>query len=278
MHMQFSLETLAALATIIGTLIGVLALIQSSSWLVLSALVFACIAIGAGLYARRERMTLNSASTVIEGYSIDSLNIANLRRRVNKTFVIQEAHHTVRIKGEDLEIAWKYSGFCKVDQVSSMEFSIDSEGKSKFEDLNCVAFDLGHDPEMRHRILPTLVGSDGISKKISVAFLEPLRLNEPFGILLKCTLPRCVAAGFGYYTSTLSFAQDHVRRCVTHLTFEGPPPRWVRVYESTSKRPNELRKTLVPSKQETGACEYIDVAENRPGQSATVYAFWRDSI
>src|ERR1700685_2037577 len=105
--MSFSLETLAALATIIGTLIGVLALIQSSAWLVLSALLFACIAIGFGLYARRERLTLNSAATVIEGYSIDSLNIANLRRRVNRTFVIQEAHHTARFTGEDLEITWR---------------------------------------------------------------------------------------------------------------------------------------------------------------------------
>ena len=131
---------------------------------------------------------------------------------------------------------------------------------------------------MEHRIRPLLVGTEGVSKKISVPFLEPLRANEPFGILLKCTLPNCFTSGFGYYTSTLSFAQDYVRRCVVQLIFVGVSPRWVRVYESTSKRPNEPRKILAPSRQDKNVCEYVDVAEDRPGQSATVYAFWRDSV
>lgn len=276
--MQFSLETLAALATIIGTVITVLALIQSSAWLLLTSLLIVCLSICAVLYARRQRLTLNAASTVIEGHSIDSLNIANLRRRVNRTFVIQEAHHTVRVKGEDLEITWKYSGYCRADRVSAMEFSIDSEDGTEFNQLDCVAFDLGHDLEMTHKIRPVLIGSDGISKKISVPFLEPLKKHQPFGVLLTCTLPRCVTAGFGYYSSTLSFAQRRVRRCVVHLMFEGPAPSWMRVYESTSKRPNELVKTLRPSRQRRGLCEYLDVIEDRHGQSARVYAFWRDSI
>jgi hypothetical protein len=276
--MVFSLETFAALATIIGTVIAVLATIQSSEWLVLVSSAIACLSLGAVFYARAARKKLNAASTVIEGHSIDSLNIANLRRRINRTFVIQEAHHTARIAGEHLEITWKYNGFCKAGLVSSMEFSIDSEGNTEFEKLDCVAFDLGRDPAMQHTIRPILVGTEGVSKKISVPFLEPLRGNEPFSILLRCTLPHCFTSGFGYYTSTLSFAQEHVRRCVVHLIFDGTPPRWVRVYESTSRRPNELRKSLAPTRLEAKMCEYIDVAENRPGQSATVYAFWRDSI
>jgi hypothetical protein len=85
---------------------------------------------------------------VIEGQSIDSLNIANLKRRVNRTFVVQEAMHTARIDGKNLEITWKYSGYCRAARTSTMEFSVDSEARTSFAELDCIAYDLGHDPEM----------------------------------------------------------------------------------------------------------------------------------
>jgi hypothetical protein len=276
--MQFTLESLASLATIAGLVITVLALLQSRAWLLLTSLFFVGVSIIAGLYARRERLVVNAASIVIEGHSIDSLNIANLRRRVNRTFVVQEAQHTVRISGEDMEITWTYSGFCKAHRESAIEFSIDSDNSTSFERLGCIAYDLGHDPEMMHVIHPLLVGTDGISKKVSVPFLEPVDAHESFGVLLKCTLPKCVKIGLGYYISTLSFAQDRVRNCVVRLIFAGPAPSSMRIYECAPRRPPALLKTLAPSRQEPSLSEYVDVVEDRPGQSARVYVFWRDAV
>ena len=276
--MQFSLESLAAAATIAGLVISLLALLHSRAWLILTSLLFVGLAVAVGLYARRGRQALDAASIVIEGQSIDSLNIANLRRRVNKTFVIQEAHHTARITGEDLEITWKYSGFCRAKHETAMEFSIDSQAGTPFAKLDCVAFDLGHDRDMTHAIRPVLIGTEGLSKKISVPFLEPLRANQSFSLLLKCTLPGCMTTGFNYYTSTLSFAQNHVPRCTVQLVFLGTTPSWVRVYESSLHHAAELVKTLAPSRQEPGLSEYLDVVENREGQSARVYTFFRDSV
>jgi hypothetical protein len=160
--MQFSLESLAALATIGGLIVSILALFQSRAWLLLTSLIVVCLAIGAVLYARRQRLTVATASTVIEGQSIDSLNIANLKRRVNRTFVVQEATHTARIEGKNLAITWKYSGYCRVARASTMEFSIDSEARTSFGELDCSAFDLGHDPGMSRQIRPLLIGTDGI--------------------------------------------------------------------------------------------------------------------
>jgi hypothetical protein len=90
----------------------------------------------------------------------------------------------VRIEGEDLEITWKYSGYCRAGRESAMDFSIDSDQRTAFKDLNCVEYDVGLDLEMAHRVYPVLIGSDGFSKKVSVPFLEPL----------KCTLQ-----GLHYY-------------------------------------------------------------------------------
>lgn len=275
--MQFTLESLVALATIVGTATSIFAVIQSRSWLVFTSLLFVCISIVVGLYARKKRLALNAASTEIEGYSIDSLNIANLKRRVNRTLVIQEAHHTARIEGENLEITWQYSGYCKADRETSIDFSIDSDDSTAFENLDCVGFDLVRDAGMVQPIRPLLVGSEGISRKLSVPFLEPLKAHDSFAVLLKCALPRCVKTGFGYYTSTLSFTQDRVRRCEVRLIFAGPTPSWLRVYECSAQRRPVLLKTLPPVRQATDSCEYLDIEEERPGQSARIYIFWRDA-
>ena len=48
--MRFSLEPLASLATIIGTVVSILALMQSSAWLVVAGVVFAGIGIAVVLY------------------------------------------------------------------------------------------------------------------------------------------------------------------------------------------------------------------------------------
>jgi hypothetical protein len=276
--MQFPVEAVAAWATIAGTAISLFALFQSKAWLVLTSFLFVVIAIAGILYGRSRRLALESASTMIEGRSIDALNLANLRRRVNRTFVIQEACHTARFEGADIAIEWQYAGYCRTDNETGMEFSIDSEGGTSFDELHCSAFDLGRDPEMRHEIRPLLIGTDGLSKKISVPFLEPLGANQPFKLLLKCALPRCVTPGMGYYTATLSFAQKRVPRCEVHLIFAGTPPEWVRVYDAAAGEKAKLLKSLRPARQEPGLTEYTDIAKNRRGQSALVYMFWRDSI
>ena len=197
--MQFSLQSLLTVASIVGTITSVLALIQSRSWLIFTSLLFVLLSITFGLYARKKRLALAAASTEIEGHSIDSLNIASLKRRVNRTLVIQEALHTAMIEGEDIDITWKYSGYCKSDGANSIDFSIDSDDNSVFENLNCVAFDLVRDPDMVRPIRPILVGSEGISRKLSVPFLEPVKVHGPFKVILKCRLLRCLKPGFGYY-------------------------------------------------------------------------------
>lgn len=276
--MSFTLESLAALATILGTILSVVALVESRKWLVLASFSLLAIAIGAGLYARRERHALRSAAITVEGRSIDALNVANLRRRVNRTLLVQEAHHTARIDGEDIEFEWTYSGFCRAKSESAMEFSVESEQQVPFDRLDCLAYDLQRDPKKLHPIRPLLIGADGVSKKISVPFLRPVRSKEAFGLMLRCTLPRATKAGFGYYSSTLSFEQDRVAVCIVRLIFVGSPPEWVRVYDCSTGTKPVLVKALSAAKSGGGQHEYIDEIVGARGQSARVYTFWREII
>jgi hypothetical protein len=153
------------------TLVG---LFQSRGWLAGLGAVFVCASIITVVYARSQRLRVGGASVEIEGISIDSLNAANLRRRVSKNFFVQSVHHIVTIEGSDLEIIWQYAGYCRSDSATSFEFSVDSEHSIPFSRLDCFGYDLKCDPERQHRIQPLLIGPDSISKKLAVPFLKPL--------------------------------------------------------------------------------------------------------
>ncbi len=268
-------EPLASWAKILGTLPSLIGLVESRGWLAGLSFLFIAVSIFAGLYARKERRILNSAAIKIEGRSIDSLNIANLRRRVNRSLVIQEAHQVAEIDGEKLRIKWVYSGYCRAGQETNMEFSIDSEKYIPFDALECCAYDLKHDPRKMHKIKPLLAGADGISKKVAVPFLEPLMANQPFSVLLECELPGCMRGGLDYYTSTLSFGQEQVRRCTVRLMFFGERPGWVRVYESSAAGGAKLLKDLRAARDDAECTEYVDAATDAKGQSARIYIFQR---
>ena len=111
--MESSQETFALWATILGTAIRVIGLIESRSWLTGLSVALLAAAVFAVFYARKKRGQLDSASVGVEGRSIDSLNLANLRRRLNRSLVIQEAHHEAEIKGEDITMRWSYAGYCR---------------------------------------------------------------------------------------------------------------------------------------------------------------------
>lgn len=273
--MQYLLPTLAAATALLGPLATILGLIQSRGWLTALGAVLFCIAILAIAYARTQRLRVDAASVEIEGISIDSVNAANVRRRVNRSLTIQAADHFATIDGADLDMVWRYAGFCRAARETAMEFSVDSGNTIPFERLDCYAYDLKRDPEKKHKIQPLLVGPDGISKKIAVPFLEPLRAQEPFDVMLHCRLPGTYRQGIGYYTSTLSFHQDRIGRSAVHLTFLRRKPDWVRVYDCDSRGRPHLVKNLSPVREDGETTEYLDEAENVAAQSVRIYLFRR---
>jgi hypothetical protein len=263
------------LTALIGPVVSLIGLIQSHGWLAGMGAVFASASIIALVYARSQRLRVDAASIEVEGISVDSANAANLRRRVNRSLTIQDVDHIVTIDGADLEMAWRYAGYCRASRETAMEFSVDSGNSIPFSRLDCFAYDLKRDPDKRHKIQPLLIGPDGISKKIAVPFLEPLLAQEPFDIMLRCRLPATYKPGIGYYTSTLSFDQKKVGRCTVHLTFLRQQPDWVRVYECDSSGRPRLLRDLRPVREDQEFSEYLDVGKDMQAQSIRIYVFRR---
>ena len=276
--MEYVPQALASIAAIVGPAATIIGLIHSRGWLAVVGAVFAAAAIAFYVYARRQNQRLNSAVIEIEGISIDATNAANLRRRVNRTLMIQSAEQSVTIDGPDLDMVWRYAGYCRADHETSLEFSVDSTHAIPFSDLDCYAHDLRRDPDKKHKIEPLLLGPDGISKKIAVPFLEPLRSNEPFDVSLHCRMPDTYRAGIGYYTSSLSLDQKRVGRLAVHLRFTRSRPKWVRVYSCEPAAGPRLLKSLYPVREDDDEIEYRDLAENLSAQSTRIYLFKRDEF
>jgi hypothetical protein len=261
--------------TIIGTIAGLFGVVQSDGWLAIIGAVVVAGSIGALAYANRQRELLQSAALRVAGRSIDSLNLASLRRRLNRSLVIQRAENLAVIDGEDLTVRWQCTGYCRADRETAIEFSIDADANIPFAELDCAAFDLRRDPRKEHAIRPMLVGPDGISKKIAVPFLAPLGSQEPFSVLLECRLPRCMKTGIDYYTTTFSFDQATVPQYSARLRFLRGLPQWVRVYECRAGGPVALLKDLRPGTSEGEIGEYVDTDENISAGSARIYVFLR---
>jgi len=271
-------DFLAYWTTVLGTVVAFFGLIQSLSWLAGIGALLVAGSVVAVAYGRKQRHLLNLAVLRVQDRSIDSLNMANLRRRVNRSLVIQEACNAAIIRGEDLTVHWSCTGYCRADSESAFEFSIDSDNVIPFAELECFAYDLHNDPERKHKIRPVLIGPDGISKKIAIPFLAPLGAQQPFKIELTCELPSCMKAGLEYYTASLSFGQDRVHRYAVQLTFEKGRPEWVRLYECDPSGASRLLRDLPPEAADDERAVYHDVAKDLPAQSARVYVFRRDHI
>jgi hypothetical protein len=262
-------------ATVIGTLLALLGAVQSLGWLVAIGALIVVGSVCVLIYARGQTLRVKSGTLNVGDRSIDSLNMASLRRRTNGSLVVQRADYRAAIDGEDLTMTWKVSGYCKAVAETAMEFSIDAETNIPFGNLDCVGYDLRRDPRRRHPIRPVLVGPDGISKKVSVPFLTPLSSQDPFHIVLTCKLPGCMKAGEDYCAVTLSFDQDRIARYTMRLTFAHGRPDWVRAYECDADGEVRLLRSLQAQSKGGGVFECVDAGKDVAARSARVYVFSR---
>lgn len=266
-------ENAASWVSIFGSALALLGLAQSEPWLAGLGIAFSAASASTALYLKRKLHVGHSPGIRIEGLNLDSLNIANLRRRLNRSLTIERAFHVAIIDGTDLHIAWQYDGYCRNQAETTIEFSVDTENNVAFDELDCFAFDLQNDPERLHKIRPILVDSDGVSKKISVPFLQPLALRERFSVLLNCNLPGCITTGVQYYTSSLSFDQTSIERAAVHLIFARTRPEWVKVYECDQHGRPRAATELRPFRDDGATCEFVDMTHRVPGQSVRIYLY-----
>lgn len=266
-------EDVTMLANLVGMGLTLLGVADSSPSLVLTGVALSTASASARLLSERKGRRAEAMPPNIENLNLDSLHVANLRRRLNRSLNIQRAFQVAIIEGADLHLAWQYDGYCRSQSETGIEFSIESENNIPFEQLDCYVFDLQADPARSNQIRPSLVGSDGVSKKVRVPFLKPLSRGERFSLLLHCALPDTISTGVQYYASSLSFDQQAVDSASLHLIFVRTKPAWVKVYDLDQRSRPIFANELRPFRDDGTTCEYVDMAQNIPGQSVRVYLY-----
>jgi hypothetical protein len=266
-------ETLSPWITVLGSAVAFSGVLAAETWLTLFGIGCSAISATAALSLAPCKSRPLTTGVNIEGLNLDSLHIANLRRRLNRSLRVQRGLHVAIINGPDLTLAWQHDGICLSERETAIEFSVDSENNVPFNDLDCFAFDLQNDPARLRQIRPTLIGNDGLSKKISVPFLEPLKSQQRFSVLLNCNLPGCVTSGVQYYTSSFSFDQPSVDSATVHMIFVKCRPHWVRAYEYRQNGEVNFVGDIRPFRDDGVTCEYLDSVQNVPGQSVRVYLY-----
>ena len=269
-------SSLAYWASVLGSIVALLGLVQSFNWLAAIGAALLTGSVVAVAYASKQHRLLAEAAVRVEGRTIDSLNVATLQRRVNRNLFLQEARTVAVIRREDLSLSWDCAGYCRAGAESSIAFSIDADNNIPFAELKCFAFDLLNDPTRKYPIRPILLGPDGISKKIAVPLLSPVSMGEPFRVALTCDLPGCMKSGVDYYTASVSFAQDTIYRYAAELIFEQNRPEWLRVYERDASGSPRLLRDLPPGSVAPHRAVYRDHAEDLPAQAVRLYVFRRD--
>jgi hypothetical protein len=78
-----------------------------------------------------------------------------------------------------------------------------------------------------------------------------------------------------YYTATMSFDQDKVRRFTTRLLFRNGRPRWLRVYDCNDSGTVRLQRDLRPLREGHDFSEYLDAGQNVAARCARIYVFQR---
>ncbi len=90
-HMDSFKDSIAFWSTVLGTLLGLFGAVRSLAWLVVIGVVVVVGSVGALVYARKQTLRVKSATLKVGWRSIDSLNMASLRRHMNESLVVQRS-------------------------------------------------------------------------------------------------------------------------------------------------------------------------------------------
>lgn len=274
--MTYNKENISLFIGVAGFLLSFYGLIENKLYILLFGVSSYIVAICFAFKLTKEKQRYSKANIEIEGHRIESLNLANITRKQNKTFFIQQAKHIATIRGLDLVLEFDYSGYCsKGSQESGIDFSVDSDVNIEFRDIQLYGFDLINDPNRLHKIKPFLTGSEGMTKKIKLPFMSPIKKGEAFHVSLISHLHNCMKYGKDYITATLSFGDSlRVADFSVELVFVNDHPNWVRVYDTTTGN-TQLLKNLSPSSSNEERVIYNDHYKDMNSKTALVYFFER---
>lgn len=215
-------------------------------------------------------LKLNNKSYYIkeEGVNIECGNLVDDITKINTATDPTTVIHKYNVVGKDLICEYSYKGLIRKNGVATCDFVFSTTNALPYSDMNCYAID-----NMIHRRqIPKLIGSDGLVKKISVGFNNPLQVGQNFDIFLSINLKECITQNKDYVISRINYAVAHIAEYSVEIVFDEPVPETINVYVM---RFGSFRreKTIYPSEESNNV--FYDRIDHNEAVSLRAYVFER---
>lgn len=121
---------------------------------------------------------------------------------------------------------------CNVNSYSSYEFTTVSTVLKKYEDMECVGYDLNTNPNVEIR--PKLISPDGFSKRLSLQLNKCINKGDNLKIQLKYKSYGSMSGDKRYIISGCNYKRMLLDQHTIYFNFSKSMPKDIRVYEINS--------------------------------------------
>lgn len=214
------------------------------------------------------RLNKNKYYIKDENINIECGNLVDDLTKINTKIAPTTVIHKYTISGKDLICDYTYKGLIRKNNVATSEYVFSTTNAIPFSEMDCYAIDNTNNEKRK----PSLIGTDGLVKKISVGFSNNLQKEQNFDVFLHINLKGCMSDNKDYIISRLNYAVAHISEYSNEIIFDEWAPHEIHVYImkfGVFKR----EKTLSPSRENKNI--FYDRIDYNEAVSLRAYVFER---
>lgn len=164
-----------------------------------------------------------------ENLQIDCVNFLQQRTKRNKDLIPYKVNITYSISENDCLTDRILEAKCNSKSYSTYEFSIASTIIRKYEETECMGYDLNYNPNIG--IKPQLISPDSFSKRLSLQLNKTLYKGENLKIRVKYKSYGTMSGDQRYIINGSNYKKSDLIEYTITFKFENKIPNNIRVYE-----------------------------------------------
>lgn len=164
-----------------------------------------------------------------EEMKIDCYEFLKQLTKTNTSLIPLRYISNYNIDNEDYFEDHIFEAKCVVNAFSSYEFSIASTTLKKYEEIECLGYDLVNNPNVKIR--PKLVSPDSFSKRLSLQLNRMLNKNDILKIQIKYKSYGSMSGNKRYIMQSFNYKKIELSEYNISFNFTDRVPDNIRIYE-----------------------------------------------
>lgn len=164
-----------------------------------------------------------------ENLRIDCTQFLQQITKKNKDLIPYKVNISYTIDNNDCTTDRILEAKCNSNSYSTYEFSIASTIIKKYEETECIGYDLNYNSDVEIR--PQLISPDGFSKRLSLQLNKTLHKGEIFKVRVKYKSYGTMSGSKRYIVNGCNYKENNLVEYIVIFKFENKIPANIRVYE-----------------------------------------------